>query len=121
MQRSKKTAGICAAFTTCISQSVKDTMTNLRRTQDYYPILLTDEAMLIGKVAFANGVSNLSSVPRPQYRNRFQEKLNKGASVVCFHVFGKTNDNRQPDYIFVWKVPSVHPSGHAGNVAKAID
>ena len=64
-------------------------MNILRRTQDYDPIFLTDEAMLIDKFAVANGVSNFSSVSRAQYRNRFREELSKRASTVCFHVFEK--------------------------------
>jgi hypothetical protein len=53
--------------------------------------------------------------------SRFRFTLARRAQ-FCVHVYGINNPQKNPDCIFLWKVPpqSCHCSDHAGQVAKAI-
>ena len=96
-------------------------MNFLRRKKDYDPLFLTNKEMSLDKYGVICGQSCLSGSTRRTFRARFKDETKKGAKGICFHVFGRMIDGTNPDCIFVWKVPSIHPQDHAGQIARAIN
>lgn len=118
--KTKKNPGRRSAFSACVNVAVQSAVTKLRGMPDYKPLFLTDEEMGIDKYAEAIGDPFLNSTARAAYRQKFRSELKGGVSKMCIHIFGKTYSGQNPDCIFVWKVPAIHPPQHVGNVAKAV-
>lgn len=123
LKKKKNSPGRPSPFSVCINLSVKAAVDKLRGMDFYEPYFLTDKAM--GIDGFAESISTpfLSAKSRATYRARFRNAMASGIDKMCIHFYGKmySAGNGNPDCIFVWKVPAVHPSQHAVKVAMAID
>ena len=112
--------GKVTPFQDCVNISVKNVISQIKVRKYYDPLFLTDAAMNIDKYGVAAKEEFLSSRKRAEFRRAFRQKLAEGENKLLFHIYGQVNSGKDPDCIFVWKVPFVHGYNHVGNVSKAI-
>ena len=112
--------GRISKFQNCVNEAVAHVISQIKGRKYYDPMFLTDEAMNIAKFGEAAGENFLTAATRAKFRKVFRKKLAEGEAKLVFHIYGQVNGGKNPDCIFVWKVPYVHGDDHAGNVAKAI-